>query len=104
VIACRDDGLVDFELLRYRRQDDAATLIVFDLLELDARDLRSELIEARKAELARLLSGPRPELVLNAVFEEPGRWCSNMHAARVRRHREQAARVALHRRPIGVLA
>jgi bifunctional non-homologous end joining protein LigD len=71
-IACDGNGLADFELLRYRRRDDAATLVAFDLLELDGRDLRREPIETRKTELARLLARCWPELVLNAVFQEPG--------------------------------
>jgi bifunctional non-homologous end joining protein LigD len=54
VIACNGDGLADFELLRYRRRNAVVTLVAFDLIELDGRDLRREPIEARKAELARL--------------------------------------------------
>jgi bifunctional non-homologous end joining protein LigD len=72
VIACDRNGLADFELLRYRRQDDAATLVAFDLIELEGRDLRREPIEHRKEELARLLDGCWPELMLSAVFEDPG--------------------------------
>jgi hypothetical protein len=45
----------------------------FDLIEIDGRDLRGEPIEARKTELARLLTGCQPlAVVLNRVFEEPG--------------------------------
>jgi ATP-dependent DNA ligase len=40
-----------------------------DLIELDGRDLRDEPIETRKAELARVLYGCRPGLVL---FHDPG--------------------------------
>src|SRR6516162_4093584 len=72
VIASNADGLADFELLRYRRRDAAVTLVAFDLLQIDGRDLRDEPIETRKAELARLLDGCRPGLVLNAVFHDPG--------------------------------
>jgi bifunctional non-homologous end joining protein LigD len=71
VIACARSGLADFELLRYRRQDHPVTLVVFDLIDLEGRDLRREPIEHRKAELTRLLDGYWPELTLNAVFEEP---------------------------------
>jgi ATP-dependent DNA ligase len=60
VIASNAEGLADFELLRYRRRDAAVTLVAFDLIELDGRDLRREPIEARKSELARLLDGCRP--------------------------------------------
>jgi bifunctional non-homologous end joining protein LigD len=72
VIACRNDGLADFELLRYSRRDADVTLVAFDLIELDGRDLRREPIETRKAELTRLLDGCRLGLVPNAVFHEPG--------------------------------
>jgi bifunctional non-homologous end joining protein LigD len=41
-------------------------------LQIDGRDLRGEPIEARKAELSRVLDGCRPGLVLNAVFHDPG--------------------------------
>jgi ATP-dependent DNA ligase len=55
VIASDADGLADFESLRYRWRDAAVTLVAFDLLQLDGRDLRDEPIEARKAELSRVL-------------------------------------------------
>ena len=71
-IVCDGDGLADFHLLRYRRGDAVVHLCAFDLIELDGRDLRDEPIEARKAELALLLDGCRPGLVLNAVFHDPG--------------------------------
>ena len=48
------------------------TLIAFDLLELDGRDLRGEPIEVRKSELARLLDGCKPGIAINAVFDDPG--------------------------------
>ncbi len=46
-IACDANGLPVFDLLRYRRQDDAVTLCAFNLLELDGVDLRPEPIEVR---------------------------------------------------------
>jgi bifunctional non-homologous end joining protein LigD len=72
LIACDGNGLADFEALRYRRREATVLLIVFDLLELDGRDLRREPIEQRKAELSRLLEGCDPALVLNAVFNHSG--------------------------------
>jgi ATP-dependent DNA ligase len=47
-------------------------LCAFDLIEIDGRDLRDEPIETRKTELARMLNGCRPGLVLNAVYHDPG--------------------------------
>jgi bifunctional non-homologous end joining protein LigD len=71
-IAFEADGLASFELLRGRRRDRHVTLVAFDLIELDGRDLRREPLELRKAKLAQLLSKPLPGLVLNATFDEPG--------------------------------
>jgi bifunctional non-homologous end joining protein LigD len=71
-IVCDGDGLGDFHLLRHRRRDGAVHLCAFDLIELDGHDLRDEPIETRKAQLARVLDGCRPGLVLNAVFHDPG--------------------------------
>jgi len=62
-----ENGLADFELLRGRRHEGEAVLCAFDLLKLDDHDLRREPIEARKAELAELLAGGGPGLVLNDV-------------------------------------
>jgi bifunctional non-homologous end joining protein LigD len=39
-IACDENGLAVFDLIRYRRQDGTVTLCAFDLLELDGEDLR----------------------------------------------------------------
>jgi bifunctional non-homologous end joining protein LigD len=45
---------------------------VFDLLELDGRDLRREPIENRKTLLAKLLKGQQSSLLLNEHYEEDG--------------------------------
>ena len=54
-VACDGDGMPVFDWLRYRHQDGAVFLFVFDLLELEGRDLRREPIEIRKRQLATLL-------------------------------------------------
>jgi bifunctional non-homologous end joining protein LigD len=72
VIACDENGLADFQLLRWRKRDDPAIYCAFDLLQLDGHDLRSEPIETRKTDLAGLLTGCRPGIVLNHVFDDPG--------------------------------
>jgi bifunctional non-homologous end joining protein LigD len=62
VVACDDNGLAVFELLR--RKSEGRHVIVFDLLKLDGDDLRREPFETRKATLASLLrkpAGPAPE-------------------------------------------
>jgi ATP-dependent DNA ligase len=55
-VACRDDGVVSFDRLRYRRDDANVFLYAFDLIELDGDDLRREPLEVRKATLASVLA------------------------------------------------
>jgi bifunctional non-homologous end joining protein LigD len=72
-IACDANGLSVFDLLRYRRQDDAVTLCAFDLLELDGVDLRQEPIEVRKRTLSRLLRRKHAGISFNRHFAWRGR-------------------------------
>jgi bifunctional non-homologous end joining protein LigD len=71
-IVCDENGLADFELIRRHGALASAVLCVFDLLELDGRDLRRETIETRKALLAKLLKGQHVSIVLNEHFTEDG--------------------------------
>jgi bifunctional non-homologous end joining protein LigD len=61
-----------FEWLRRRTNGRAAFLYVFDLLELDGRDVRREPIEERKATLARLLLDAKTGLQLSECLDRPG--------------------------------
>ena len=54
-IVCNESDLADFELIRGGGSKASAVLCAFDLLELDGNDLRRELIEKRRALLAKLL-------------------------------------------------
>ena len=71
-IACDANGLSVFDLLRYRRQDDAVTLCAFDLLELDGMDLGQEPIEVRKRTLSRLLRRKHAGISFNRHFDVEG--------------------------------
>jgi bifunctional non-homologous end joining protein LigD len=71
-IICDDNGLAVFELIRRHGALASAVQCVFDLLELDGRDLRREPIEKRKALLAKLLLGSHSSIVLNEHYEEEG--------------------------------
>src|SRR5215208_1139716 len=53
VIVCRPDGLSDFDALRYRRGGYSATLVAFDLIQLQDDDLRDEPLVKRKQRLAK---------------------------------------------------
>jgi bifunctional non-homologous end joining protein LigD len=69
IIALNESGIPDFRVLQERMHVRKAasvarlvnqvpvTFMVFDLLRLDGRDLTSEPLESRRAELAELLSG-----------------------------------------------
>ena len=71
-IACDANGLAVFDLLHYRRQDDAVTLCAFDLLELDGVDLRREPIEIRKRTLSALLRRAHNGITFNRHFDMEG--------------------------------
>jgi bifunctional non-homologous end joining protein LigD len=71
-IACDERGLSVFEMIKWRRHDNAVTLCAFDLLELDGEDLRREPIEVRKATLKGLLRRARPGIAFNRHFEDDG--------------------------------
>ena len=51
--------------IRHRRYDESVFMWAFDLIELDADDLRLEPLGARKATLARVLARAAPGLRLN---------------------------------------
>jgi bifunctional non-homologous end joining protein LigD len=71
-IVVDQDGLSVFELLRYRRQDHAATLCAFDLVEVDGNDLRRHPIEDRKWQLAQLLRQRHHGIALNETYDGDG--------------------------------
>jgi bifunctional non-homologous end joining protein LigD len=58
-VACDDNGVASFNLIRYRRHDDSTFLYAFDLIELNGDDLRHDPLEVRKATLASILAKAR---------------------------------------------
>jgi len=68
-VACDDDGIQSFDLLRRRERDDQVFLYAFDLIELDGEDRRRDPLEQRKADLGRLLADARPGLLLNGWID-----------------------------------
>jgi ATP-dependent DNA ligase len=71
-VACDDDGIPNFDRLRYCHHDDSVLLCAFDLLELDGDDLRREPLVTRKATLASLLSRASPGILFNEHFDHDG--------------------------------
>jgi bifunctional non-homologous end joining protein LigD len=68
-VACDDNGVSDFDRLRYRRDDAAVFLQAFDLIELDGEDLQREPLVTRKATLASILRKASSGVRLNGHIE-----------------------------------
>jgi bifunctional non-homologous end joining protein LigD len=83
VVCCDEHGLARFDVLRRRRNEAAAFLYAFDLLELDGTDLRREPIETRKATLASVLRKAKDGLRLNEHLEHPEGLAVFQHACQL---------------------
>jgi bifunctional non-homologous end joining protein LigD len=71
-VACDDNGVVSFDLVRHHRANDSVFLYAFDLIELNGDDLRRDPLEVRKATLVSVLSKAGPGLRLNEHIEADG--------------------------------
>jgi bifunctional non-homologous end joining protein LigD len=71
-VACDDNGMPNFNRIRYRRHDATVFLYAFDLMELNGDDLRREPLEVRKATLASVLAKAALGLRLNEHIEADG--------------------------------
>jgi ATP-dependent DNA ligase len=59
-VACDDNGVASFDLIRHQRANESIFLHAFDLIELNGDDLRGDPPEVRKATLASILAKARP--------------------------------------------
>ena len=50
-VACDDNGVASFDLIRHHRHNDRAFLYAFDLIELNGDEMRRDPLEMRKAML-----------------------------------------------------
>jgi bifunctional non-homologous end joining protein LigD len=64
-VASGDDGVPNFDRIRYRRCDGSVFLYAFDLIELNGDDLRREPLAVRKATLASVLAKAAPGVRLS---------------------------------------
>jgi bifunctional non-homologous end joining protein LigD len=55
-VACDDNGVASFDLVRHHRANGSVFLYAFDLIELNSDDLRRDPLEVRKATLANVLA------------------------------------------------
>jgi bifunctional non-homologous end joining protein LigD len=69
-VTCGDDGVANFDRIRYRRDDASVFLYAFDLIELNGDDLRRDPLVVRKATLASLLARAEPGLRFNEHLDE----------------------------------
>jgi len=71
-VACDENGVASFNLIRYRRHDDSTFLYAFDLIELNGDDLRREPLEVRKATLASIVAKASSGIRFNGHMEGDG--------------------------------
>jgi bifunctional non-homologous end joining protein LigD len=71
-VACDDNGVASFDLIRHHRANDSVFLYAFDLIELDGDDLRRDPLQVRKATLASILAKARSGIRFNEHIEGDG--------------------------------
>jgi bifunctional non-homologous end joining protein LigD len=71
-VACDDNGVASFDLVRHHRANDSVFLYAFDLIELNGDDLRRDPLQVRKATLASMLAKAGPGVRFNGHLEGDG--------------------------------
>jgi hypothetical protein len=71
-VACDDNGVASFDLVRHHRANGSIFLYAFDLIELNGDDLRRDPLEVRKATLASVLAKAEPGIRFNEHIEGDG--------------------------------
>jgi bifunctional non-homologous end joining protein LigD len=71
-VACDDDGVASFDLVRHHRASERIFLYAFDLIELNGDDLRPDPLEGRKATLEMMLAKAGPGIRFNEHMEGDG--------------------------------
>ena len=71
-VACDDNGIASFDLVRHHRANASVFLYAFDLIELNGDDLRRDPLEVRKATLASVLAKAGPGIRFNEHIEGDG--------------------------------
>ena len=71
-VACDDNGIASFELVRHHRANERIFLYAFDLIELNGDDLRREPLEVRKATLASIVAKASPGIRFNEHIDGDG--------------------------------
>src|SRR5262249_25890222 len=71
-VACGDNGVASFNLIRCPPHDDSTFLYHFHLIELNGDDLRRDPLEVRKATLASIVAKAGPGIKFNEHMEGDG--------------------------------
>jgi hypothetical protein len=71
-VACDDNGVTSFNRVRCGRHDESIFLYAFDLIELNADDLRRDPLEARNVTLEMILAKAGPGIRFNEHMEGDG--------------------------------
>jgi bifunctional non-homologous end joining protein LigD len=71
-VACDDNGVASFDLVRYHRANDRVFLYAFDLIELNGDDLRHDPLEGRKATPEMILAKAGAGIWFNEHIEGDG--------------------------------
>ena len=103
-VACDDNGVASFDLVRHQRANESIFLYAFDLIELNGDDLRRDPLEVRKATLASIVAKASPGIRFNEHMEGDGPLSSPMPASLASKASSQSARAPLTvpgARPIG---
>jgi ATP-dependent DNA ligase len=82
-VACDDNGIASFSLLRHRHHDASVFLYAFDLIELNGDDLRRDPLQVRKATLASILAKAGPGIPSMSISKATARPSSPMPASSV---------------------
>jgi bifunctional non-homologous end joining protein LigD len=71
-VACDDNGVASFDLVRHHRANGTVFLYAFDLIELNGDDMRRDPLEVRKATLRSMLAKAGLSLRFNEHIEGDG--------------------------------
>jgi len=71
-VACDDNGVASFDLIRHHRANDSIFLYAFDLIELNGDDLRRDPLHVRKATLRFIVANASPSIRFNEHIEGDG--------------------------------
>jgi bifunctional non-homologous end joining protein LigD len=103
-VACDDNGVASFDLIRHHRANDSVFLYAFDLIELNGDDLRRDPLEVRKATLASILAKARSGIGSTSISRATVRQSSPMPArwdSKASCRNERNRSIAQGARPIG---